>query len=76
MRRTIFMLAAAMLAALPPVVAGAGNGAPGTSAAGQPGADPIAAFGAQLVAGSTGRQRNYLDARVFPTGAVRGEAWA
>ena len=46
MRRTIFMLVAALLAALPPVVAGAGNGRPAPAAA-----DPIADFGAQLSAG-------------------------
>ncbi|HEV8628164.1 MAG TPA: S8 family serine peptidase [Acidimicrobiia bacterium] len=52
MRRTFFMVAAALLAALPPVVAGAGNGGPSPSAAGlSASADPIAAFGAQLSAG-------------------------
>ena len=45
MRRTFFMLAAALLAALPPVVAGAGNGER------TPSADPISEFGAQLSAG-------------------------
>src|SRR6185295_18036861 len=51
MRRTIFMLAAALLAALPPVVAGAGNGQSSPSANGPSAADPIATFGAQLAAG-------------------------
>jgi serine protease AprX len=44
MRRTLFMLAAALLAALPPVVAGAGNGQSSPAA----NADPIAAFGDRL----------------------------
>ena len=47
MRRTIFMLVAALLAALPPVVAGARNAEP------TPEADPIADFGARLAAGRT-----------------------
>ncbi|HEV3362730.1 MAG TPA: S8 family serine peptidase [Acidimicrobiia bacterium] len=53
MRRTFFMLAAAVLAALPPVVAGAGNGDPGGPTANRPvaSADPITAFGARLAAG-------------------------
>ena len=55
MRRTFFMLAAALLAALPPVVAGAGNGDPGPaggSASGSPGAaDVITTFGQRLAAG-------------------------
>jgi len=49
MRRTLFMLGAAVLAALPPVVAGAGNGATSPSAGSA--ADRIAAFGADLAAG-------------------------
>jgi serine protease AprX len=52
MRRTFFMLAAAVLAALPPVVAGAGSGATaGRPPAANAAADPIAAFSADLAAG-------------------------
>jgi serine protease AprX len=52
MRRTIFMLAAALLASLPPVVAGAGNGGPGRATAGPVAAtDAITGFGADLAAG-------------------------
>ena len=51
MRRTFFMLAAALLAALPPVVAGAGNGAPGSTGGASRAADPIVAFGERLAAG-------------------------
>lgn len=55
MRRTIFMLAAALLAALPPVVAGAGgadpNRSPAPAAASAAPADAVSAFGAGLVAG-------------------------
>ncbi len=50
MRRTFFMLAAAVLAALPPAVAGAGRGESGPAA--RPSAlDPIAAFSAGLAEG-------------------------
>jgi len=51
MRRTFLMVAAAVLAALPPVVAGAGNAPPSPTASGPSAADPIAAFGAELAAG-------------------------
>ena len=51
MRRTFFMLAAALLAALPPVVAGAGNGDSTPTAGPSRAADTITTFGEQLAAG-------------------------
>jgi serine protease AprX len=55
MRRTIFMLAAALAAALPPAIAGAGGGAPAPKlapAATAPAAQRVTeAFGADLIAG-------------------------
>lgn len=51
MRRTFFMLAAALLASLPPVVAGARNGDPGPTGGPSAAADAVSTFGEQLAAG-------------------------